>query len=111
MLAYKLFTVRKDGSIGSLFINTKERYEIGQWMKSTGYKTAGFQYRPGWHSLREPKAPHLTIKNRGWFIVEIEDYTSHTRPANQGGQWYLSDKLRILRPLTKEELKSTVNYQ
>lgn len=32
MKAYKLFKIRKDGSIGSLFINASEKYQLDTWM-------------------------------------------------------------------------------
>ena len=109
--AYKLFRVRKDGSIGSLFINPKERYELNSWMTAKPYKRDGFQFRPGWHSLNEPKAPHLSLKGRAWFLVKISSYTTHTRPVSQGGKWFLSNKLSIVRPLSESEMKHTVNYE
>ena len=107
---YKLFRVRKDGSIGSLFIDKKKRYNLKEWMKAKPVKTDGFEFRPGWHSLYEPKAPHLTIKGRHWFLVEIADYTSAIRPLSQGGKWYLSDWIRIIRPLSDYEMSCTQNY-
>ena len=109
--AYKLFRVRRDGSIGSLFINTKERYKLNEWMVAKPFKRSGFQFRPGWHSLDKPVAPHLTLKGRAWFLVELAGWTDHTRPVSQGGKWYLSSWLRILRPLDTTEMKDTVNYE
>lgn len=32
MRAYKLFRVRRDGTIGPLFINKKQRIPVGEWM-------------------------------------------------------------------------------
>ena len=39
MVGYKLFRVRKDGTLGSLFINKKEVLPIGEWIKSKSYPT------------------------------------------------------------------------
>jgi len=109
-LTYKLFRVRKDGAIGSLFINAQARYTTDVWMEARPFRKKGFQFRPGWHSMCEPKAPHLSIKGRAWYLVEIDQYSIEQRPASQGGEWYLSDRLRIVRPLNEQELSQTVNY-
>ena len=62
MIAYKLFKVRKDGSIGSLFINQKDRLQINTWLEAKPHRTKGFAFRPGWHALFSPSAPHLSKK-------------------------------------------------
>jgi len=97
MKAYKLFRILKDGSISSLFINKKERYTIGEWMNSKDIPTNGFKHRPGWHSLENPIAPHLSKQQRAWFEVEIDFVTTEQRPINQGGKWFLSKRLKILK--------------
>jgi len=66
MIAYKLFRMRKDGSLGP------------------------------WHTLLQPVAPHLSEKNRVWCKVEIEDFEYFTRPVNQGGRWALANRMRVL---------------
>jgi hypothetical protein len=109
--AYKLFRVRKDGSIGSLFINAQQRYELNRWMIALPFRRSGFRFRPGWHALEKPKAPHLSLKGRQWFLVELKDFNSEVRPESQGGKWYLSKYLRIVRPLTKAEQRFTQNYE
>ena len=53
MIAYKLLRIRKDGSIGPLFINQKQRVPIGEWLDAEDHPTSGFAHRPGWH-LRHP---------------------------------------------------------
>ena len=95
MIAYKLFRVLKDGSITSLFINKTERYNIGEWMQAKFYPTKGYCERFGWHCTAEPIAPHLSIKNRRWFEVEIEEYSTLNRPKSQGTTWLLAQKLKI----------------
>tara|TARA_Y100000310_G_scaffold186813_1_gene186937 strand:- start:430 stop:642 length:213 start_codon:yes stop_codon:yes gene_type:complete len=44
MFGYKLFRVRKDGTLGSLFINKKERLPIGKWIKAESYPTKGYKF-------------------------------------------------------------------
>lgn len=95
-IAYKLFRVRKNGTIGSLFINRKAILPIGEWVEAKPYKTKGFAFRPGWHCTKKPHAPHLGMEGRAWYKVEIETYTEHIRPKNQGGMWYLAHRMKIL---------------
>jgi hypothetical protein len=33
-------------------------------------------------------------------VVEIHSYTSHQRPASQGGLWFTADDLKIHKELT-----------
>ena len=97
MKAYKLVRIMKDNSLSSLFIGKRNRLPIGEWLQSECIPTKGFAVRPGWHCTCEPKAPHLSKKDRVWVEVEIEDYTEFLRPEAQGGMWYLADKMKILR--------------
>lgn len=99
MVAYKLFRVLKDGSISSLFINKKERYQINVWMTSQDIPTKGFKRRAGWHSLCRPHAPHLSNKGRAWFEVDIKDFSTEKRPPSQGGNWFLSKQIKIIKRL------------
>ena len=96
MKVYKLFRVLKDGSITSLFINKKRKLPIGVWLDAESYPTKGFKYRPKWHCTSKPNAPHLSMKNRKWYVVEIENFTLFQRPSSQGGDWYLCDKMKII---------------
>lgn len=96
MIAYKLFRVRKNGTIGSLFINRKDILPIGEWLISKVYPTKGYALRPGWHATKKPFAPHLSMKGRIWYKVEIKDFYKHKRPINQGGVWYLAKQMMIL---------------
>ena len=96
MLAYKLLKVRKDGSIGSLFIERRARRPIGEWLISEDHQTKGFAHRPGFHCTAKPEAPHLSLKERKWYVVEIEDYEKIRRPESQGGIWYLAKRMKIL---------------
>lgn len=99
MIAYKLFRVRKDGSIGSLFINRKARIPLNKWMMAQSYPTKGYKVRPYWHCTSEPIAPHLTEKDRAWYKVEIANFGVMTRPPSQGGTWYLAGMMRVIEKL------------
>ena len=99
MIGYKLFRVRKSGEITSLFINRSRNLPVGKWMKSELRPTKGFAVRKGWHVMAEPKAPHLSMRGRAWYSVEIKRFEPFTRPVSQGGLWYLADNMRILGPL------------
>jgi len=101
MKAYKLFRVRKDGTIGPLFINRKQTIKLNTWLPAEDHPTKGFSWRPGWHCTSEPVAPHLkeSLSNgeeRIWYEVEIEDYTELNRPQTQGGLWYLANNMKVI---------------
>ena len=96
MIGYKLFTLRKDGTLGPLFINKKQRLAPGVTYQAEDHLTKGFAHRPGWHICSGPVAPHLSKKGRVWAKVEFEDYKEHIRPASQGGLWYTANKMKIL---------------
>lgn len=94
--AFKLLRVRKDGTLGSLFMDARARLPIGVWLTAENHQKKGYELRPGWHCMPVPNAPHLTMKGRAWFPVEIEDYQLHIKPKSQGGRWYVAQQLRIL---------------
>lgn len=96
MIAYKLFRQRKDGSIGPLFINRKQRVPIGIWLEAEDHPTKGFAHRAGWHVGAERSAPHLSEKDRVWYKVEVEDYYTFKRPAHQGGEWLIAQRMKVL---------------
>jgi hypothetical protein len=96
MIGYKLFSLKKDGSIGPLFINRRLRLKVGEWYEAEDHPTKGFAHRPGWHACKDKHAPHLSHKDRVWAKVEIEDYQELERPASQGNTWYLANKLKVL---------------
>jgi hypothetical protein len=100
MLAYKLFQLRKDGTIGSLFINRKRILTREAWLEAEAYPTKGFAFRPFWHCTSEPNAPHLSNKHRIWLPVEMEEYEVFPRPKLQGGIWYLAKRIKILNDET-----------
>lgn len=104
MIGYKLFRKREDGTLGSLFINRRAVVPIGEWLQAESHRTRGYAFRPGWHVCPEPVAPHLKLQlangeQRVWYRVEILDYTVEERPVNQGGLWYLAQRMRVLGPI------------
>jgi hypothetical protein len=100
MIAFKLLRKRKDGSLGSLFINQRARLEIEQWYDAeTNHRKKGYTYRPGWHCMETPNAPHLSEKGRVWCLVEIKDYDELIRPQIQGSKWYLANRMKIIKEL------------
>lgn len=104
IIAYKLFRLRKDGTITSLFINKTRTLPVGEWIVSENIPTQGFAERQGWHCTAEPSAPHLKMElksgeKRVWKKVLIEDYTEFQRPENQGGLWFLANRMKILNDI------------
>ena len=99
-IAYKLFTVRRNRSIGSLFINRQAVLPVGEWLTAACYPTKGFAVRTGWHATPAPIAPHLGTTGRAWFRVELDEITAIDRPECQGGQWFLAGRMRILGPIS-----------
>jgi hypothetical protein len=97
MIAYKLVKIRKDGSIGPLFINVKQRIPFGEWLEAEDHLNPKFAHRPGWHCCFKMVAPHLKMMdNRVWVKCEVEDYTTYPRPESQGGSWILANKIKFL---------------
>jgi hypothetical protein len=99
MIGYKLFRLRKDGSLGPLFINARLRVPVGTWLPAEDHPTKGYAHRPGWHIMAKPEAPHLSERGRVWAEVEFEDHETYQRPRAQGGHWYLAKRMRVLRVL------------
>lgn len=96
MIAYKLLRKRKNGTLGPLFINRRQIIPIGKWLEAENHPTKGYAVRPGWHTTSKPEAPHLSMRDRIWMKVEIEDYTELRRPASQGGLWWLANRMKVL---------------
>lgn len=101
MIAYKLFKIRKDGTLGPLFINAKQRIPIRKWLEYENHPTPGYAVRPGWHCTLVPEAPHLKLKpksgcKRIWCKVEVKDVEFNQRPKEQGGTWVIAKHLKVL---------------
>lgn len=98
--AYKLFRVRRDGTLGPLFIDRNTVVPVGLWMQSRAVRTPGFAYRPGWHVCSKKSAPHLSKKGRVWAKVWISGkIEEHHRPKSQGGLWYTAEYMLVDRVL------------
>lgn len=107
---FKLFRVRKDGTLGALFINRKQVIEIGVEYPAENHPTKGFKERAGWHLTTLPVAPHLSMnlksgEKRVWAEVEFSDYESIDRPFNQGGTWHLAKKMKVVK--LRPDIKTT----
>ena len=96
MIGYKLFRMRKDGTLGSLFINRSQRLVLGAEYQAEEHRTSGYLFRPGWHIMHSPEAPHLTERGRKWFKVRFWDFIEYRRPPSQGGLWFVAQRMCIL---------------
>jgi hypothetical protein len=99
---FKLFTLRKDGTIGPLFINRKLRIELGKWYEAEDHPTKGYAHRPGWHCTTKKCAPHLSTKGRVWAKVKMQDCKKFERPQSQGGTWILAQRMKVVEILEEE---------
>ena len=99
MIAYKLLSKRKDGTYGPLFINCRQKLEMGKWYLAEDYPTKGYAHCSGWHCCKEPKVPRLIEKNRVWCKVDIESYEVIHRPESQGNIWYIAKHMMIVAEL------------
>ena len=105
VIGYKLMRLRKDGTLGPLFINARMRVPLGEWLEAEDHPTKGYAHRPGWHVLAKPIAPHLSKKGRAWVLVDFKDFDIHIRPEIQGGMWCLAKKIFVIGILPKEDTK------
>ena len=99
MTAYKLLRLRKDQTLGPLFINQRLRIPIGEWLEAECHPTKGYALRPGFHCTLQPVAPHLKEEGRVWCKVDIDDFSYFERPANQGSLWALANRMRVVEVL------------
>jgi hypothetical protein len=97
MTAYKLMRLRRDGTLGSLFINKKKVIPLNTWMQAENHPTKGYAHRPGWHCTLTPVAPHLSLQNRVWVVVEVKGCTFFERPISQGGKWVLATEMKVIK--------------
>ena len=93
--------LRKDGTLGSLFIDRKQVIPIGIWLEAECTPTKGFAVRKGFHCCYEMNAPHLKkeLSNgemRVWVKCEVEDYVEYDRPESQGNTWVLANRMKVL---------------
>ena len=93
--AYKLLRVRRDGTLGLLFINRKQVIPVNQWLEAKPGCTDGFAFRPGWHACSKKLDPHLSKRGFVWCQVLLHDVREPYRPEAQGGLWYTAGWMRI----------------
>ena len=108
MVVYKLMRLRKDGTLGSLFINRNVVIPLNEWLEAENHPTKGYQERFGWHCTFKPIAPHLSKRGRVWVKCEVEDTETYDRPESQGGQWVLAKRMKVLKVLDRLSLNCTV---
>lgn len=94
--AWKLLRVRRNGTLGPLFINRSLVVPVGKWLNAEDHPTPKFAHRPGWHAALLPVAPHLSMKGRVWCRVELRNWVSLPRPASQGGTWFLAERMKVV---------------
>lgn len=107
MKAYKLVRLKKDGKIGSLFINRKFNMPMCEWVEAKDHPNKNFKHRVGWHCTLKPEAPHLKMvlangERRVWVEVEVDDYTLLERCESQGGTWVLANKMKVIGVLDND---------
>lgn len=101
--------LRRDGTLGSLFIDRKAVVPIGEWLQAECIPTPNFAIRKGYHCTFEMNAPHLKMKlangeQRVWVECLVEDYETYDRPESQGGCWILANKMKIIKILKEGDI-------
>jgi hypothetical protein len=105
VIAFKLFRVRNDGTLGPLFIDTSTVVPVGQWLTGKCVPTKGFAVRQGWHAASAPVAPHLALRPKGkarrvWCKVELAGtIVRKAVPKAQGAQWLIAQRMRVIEVL------------
>lgn len=103
MIAYKVMRLRKNGTLGTLFINRKQVIPLGVWLDYESHETKGFAFRPGWHCMPNPVFPPQLAKHVDRVIceVEVEDFEMYERKFTQG-MWILAKKIKVIRIMENE---------
>jgi len=108
-IAYKLISLRANGTLGPLFINRRMIIPIGKWLQAECFPTKGFAVRTGWHTMLTPNAPHLSPNGRVWAEVEIREFTTFQRPVSQGGKWCLAKWMKVRRVFPEDSTSPPAN--
>ncbi len=97
LTGYKLFRVRRAGSLGPLFVERRRVRPLDEWLTADmDLEPRGLATRPGWHVLLSPEAPHLSRRGRTRRQVEAQGIIDRfVRPESQGGLWILARQIRI----------------
>lgn len=102
---WKLFQLRKDGTLRPLFLDTGETLPYNVWIEAQDNtslaRKKGLQPRPGWHATLLPNAPHLKLElasgeKRIWARVKLRGVTLYERPESQGGTWVLAREMMLI---------------
>lgn len=102
MTAYKLLRLRRDGTLGPLFVGRGLVLRPGvRYRARADLPHPGLAHRPGFHCCAEPRAPHIKLRltsgeRRVWCRVSISGYRRHRRPESQGGLWYTAAFMTIV---------------
>lgn len=92
--AYKLCKLRKDGSVGPLFIKKSLRIPFGEWIEAGDHPTNGFAHRPGWHCSWDMTTHLKLTPDRVWVEVEIEDWEEFQWRKST---WVLAKRVKFVR--------------
>lgn len=95
--AWKLLRLRRDGTLGPLFINRPQVIPLNQWLQAEDHPTPGYQHRPGWHAAPHRFAPHLSPRGRVWCRVELRGWVRIKRPKSQGSAGYLAKNMWVMK--------------
>ena len=111
MIVYKKVRILKDGNVYPLFIDKRNPFRFGEWMRASFNPTKGFAPRSlgqdengdeigGWHCCYKMEAPHIADKlksgeKRVWMKCEsMGKMQKYDRPESQGGAWLLVEYLK-----------------
>lgn len=98
MEGYKLVRLRKDGTIGPLFFDATLRIPFGKWMWFKPLQKKRFCFRPGWHVLRERRAPHLSKRGRIWIKVEMKHYRRMEGSFVPKREiWFIAKRIKVVK--------------
>ena len=81
-VAFKLVRLRKDGTVGPLFIDRGFTPEVGpraMWYRAKFNPTKGFAER------------------RVWVECRVACFRTYSRPESQGGTWILADRIKFVK--------------
>jgi hypothetical protein len=94
---WKVFRVRDDGTLGSLFFGRRRVLLRGQWLGAhKGLHLSSLAYRPGWHVLLRRSAPWLTSKKDRRVMLRVEArgvISVYVSP--RGVPWLIAQEIRI----------------
>lgn len=78
MIAKKLFTLRKDGTLSSLFYDKKRKLTVGVMYSARNCAPPGRIPRPGFRAVKRKNTFHFVTNGRVWCEVWLENVTEDT---------------------------------